>query len=231
MGACGCNKANSDEEEFFNSFWNSVQIKTLTPELILEKVIQLKSNTKEEFFKEFEEKILDVYFNSQEIKSVGDYLIKNSLSVVSTFKAFAVFFNLLVICDYRTEKNFAEAFKRFWNLCSKFADVSGLNYNDQYLIKEFVTFYVYLVSAQTHKAFLQSPHAQMFEKSRNEFNSIYSQKNRDAFIESLFVYYQRNEFSLLSFALENLKKLNHEQVRRSLEEIERKNVVSMIEGK
>lgn len=229
MGACGCNKSNSDEEELFNVFWNSLQIKTLTPEQLLEKTMELKNFTKEEFFSDFEEKIIEAYFNSPDIKTVSEYLIKNSLSMVSPFKALAVFFSLLLLCDYKSEKSFSEAFKRFWQICNKLTDLSSLNFNDQYLIKEFVTFHVYLVSAQTHKAFLVSPNAQIFEKSRTEFNSIFSQKNRDIFVESLFSYFQRNEFNLLSFAYENLKKLQHEQVRMTLEDIERKKVVSMIE--
>lgn len=230
MGACGCNKSNSTEEEFFDHFWNKIQIKNLTAEQLVEKTLQLKSKTtKEDFFKDFEEKLLDIYFTCEEPKSVTVYLIHNSLSMVSGFKASAVFFSLLLICDCKSEKSFAEAFKRFIQLCSKFEEVSALNFNDKYLIREFVIFYVYLVSAQTHKAFLQTPNLlNVFEKSRSEFNSIYSQKNRDVFVEGLFSYYARNEFTLFSFALENLKKLEHSNVRKSLEEIERKNVAKFV---
>lgn len=228
MGACGCVKSYTAEEEYLSFFWNSVQIKNLTAEQLIEKTVQLKFNTNEEFFKAFEEKIIDVYFKSEETTTIVEYLVQNSLSIVSGFKALSVFFSLLLICDFMSEKSFTEAFKRFFQLCSKFPEVSALNLNDKYLIQEFVIFYVYLVSAQTHKAFLQSPNAPHFEKSRKEFNSIYSQRNRDAFVESLFSYYHRNEFSLFSFAIENLKKLQHSNVRASLEEIESKNVAGLI---
>jgi hypothetical protein len=231
MGACGCNKTHTAEEDYFEHFWNSLQIKSFTAEELLAKTQQIKSNTKEDFFKVFEENIVKAYFESEIHKTVGDYLFQNSLGINSPFKCFAVFFSLLLVCDCKTEKNFLEASKKFYQMCIEFADVSIFNVDDKYLVKEFVLFYVYLVSAQTHKAFLNSPNAPFFEKSRNEFNSIFSQRNRDVFVESLFVYYQRNEFSLLSFVSENFKKLQHADVRNSLEEIEKKNVDAAIGGK
>ncbi len=233
MGACACNNQQA-EEEYFSYLWNNVHIKKLTAEQLIQNTLKLKSNSREEFFKDFEENILELNFKHEDLKfkSVTEYLIFNSLSMTSPFKATAVFFSLLVVSDWKCEKSFSDAFKRFIQFCSsKYADVTGIILDDKVLVKEFVSFYVYLVSAQTHKAFLQShddKHKDTFKKSQNDFAALYSQRNRDLFVESLFKYYEKNEFSFFSFAYENMKKLNHADVRRSLEEIERKNVSTKI---
>lgn len=223
MGACGCLKSVTAEEEYFDLFWNSLQIKDISAEQLIEKISNLKSNSKDQFLKDFEKIIIEVFFKTEELKKISDYLIENSLSIVSPFKAFTVFFSLLLVCDCKSKRSFAEAFKQFFVLLSKFADVLAFDINDKQLIKEYTIFYVYLVSMQTHKAFLGCcSDLPIFERSRNEYCLIYSQRNRDEFVENLFVYYQKNEFNLYSFMLENLNKLQHSKVRLSLQEIEKK---------
>jgi len=219
MGAC-CNRPISTEEEFFQSFWDSVHIQKLTAEQLMDKVSQLQSITIEQFLADFENKIIESVFYSDQFKTIVDFFIYNSLSTISLFKVFAIFFSLLLMCKIQKQEDFNETFIKFFKFCTKFEDLKNYNLNDKSLIKEFVIFYVHLVSTQTYKAFMNNYEGKSFDRTRVEYNSIFSQRNRDSFVEELFQTYEKIPFSLYKFSIDNLKKLEQANIRKKLEEIE-----------
>jgi len=177
--------------------------------------------------KDFEEKILDVYFKSDEYLLIVDYFHHNCLTMVSLFKLLTYFFCLPLLTKCESEKKFFEAFKKLYDHCKIFPEMADYNYDDKYLIKEFVMLYIHIMTVHTHKAFLASGLSrELFQKTKNEFNSIFSQKNRDLLIENLFAIYDndKTQFSFYSFIMENFKFLHHDRVVQSLKEIEGRNI-------
>jgi len=225
MGSCSFFQKKIIEEECFTSFWNSLNLKKLEIGIFSEKTYLLIRHNQETFFREFEEKIVRQNFITKDFIEEAKFFNLYSFSGNSFFKIFAIYFSFLLLCQCESDVKFVEAFKKFFELCNDISDnKSNLHFDNMHIITEYVNFYVYLVSAQTHKAFLNSKNADDFSETKNEFNSIYSQINRDKFINDLFKKYKNEDFSLMTFMKENFTNLNHNKVREQLKNNEEQRI-------
>lgn len=221
MGCTHCDRIS--EEEQMNLFWNKLYLANQSARQLLSLVKTFKCKNQEDFFREFQRLIILPYFKGDDFKCISDYIIKNNLSLGSPFKTLLLFFCFLLVSNTTSEKVFYDIFTDFYDLCNKYMDLTNFNINDLNFIKEIIIFYVHMISEQTFKAFLMTNYSIIFETSKAEFFAFFSQKNRDDFVNNIFVYYKKNEFSLSSFLNLNLKKLRHKMVINSLKDIESRN--------
>lgn len=227
MGGLNCFKKPT-EEDIMNNFWNTLQLAKINHNQILTKIATFKTNSQEEFFRDIDLFLIQPNFKNDDYKTAVDYLKVNNLVIGSPFKALVILFCILLLSECGSDKAFCDSFVDLYNFCCKFMDLSNFNFNDKKFIKEIIIFYVHMVSVQTHKALINSKEASFFEPTKSEFNAIFSQKNRDEFIDKLFVNSYNSEkpdhFSLQAFMSNNFKRLHHDYVRTSLKDIEGKNI-------
>ena len=227
---CACAKRSS-EEEYFSDFWNSLNLAKITPDQILTKVDQLKNEKQEVFLKNLEMLFIDAYMKNEEFKKTIEYFRYDHLVLGSPFKTLVVFFSLLLFSSCHTEKEFNDNFQKFYVLCSQSMDVSHLDINSESFVREAVIFYVQLVSMQTHKAFVYAFDGKNFTNNQEECKLFFSQKIRDEFINTLFIVFEKQEFSLLKFLEFNFKALQHDKIRTRLREISStKNISNTFRG-
>lgn len=210
-------------EEYLNNFWNNLKISETRPEEIIEEVRKINSKNTEDFMKELSQIILEPYMRSQLNEEINQYLKENYLLLSNPIKTLTVFFFIFLLSNCANEKNFKENYLNFYEICKEKMHLNFLQINDKNLIKEFVIFYVHLITLGTLKAISSSKNNSKFDETNKDLEIIFKQKNRDLFIEDLFFIFDKVEFSFNSFMIHNFNALYHEKVRNSLREIEIRN--------
>jgi hypothetical protein len=233
--------------EIINNFWQNIPLSIMYPDEITNMIKKLKSikesisvsesnnaNHKEEnFTNELEKILIEVFFkpniNENTDSEIMEYLKQQYFPISTPNKILMVFFCVYLLSNCPSEHNFRENFLSFYEICNKNMqlDLLDLKLNDKNLIKEFVIFYVYLISIGTVKGFKFINNKNKVDVCYKDLENIYNQNNRDLFIEDLFFIYEKVEFNFNSFFIHNFYKLNHERVRHSLKDIEmRNNIIS-----
>jgi hypothetical protein len=235
--------------EIINNFWNNIPLSFISPDEITNMIKKLdvktekktetetNNNTKENFLNGLEKIIFEVFFNSNinktsdtyadnnTNKEVMEYLKKKYFSILIPKNILMVFFCIYLLSNGISEHNFRENFLRFYEICKKNMDFDPfiLKLNDINLIKEFVIFYVYLISIGTIKGFDYINNKNKIEYCYKDLENNFTQNNRDLLIEDLFFIFDKIQFNFNSFFIHNFYRLHNEKVRHSLKEIEMRN--------